>query len=267
MILQGYGGTGKTTLIHQITRTFKENDFKHSLAKMAMSGIAATIIDAVTLHWWAGINVKSSKGENWVNRAGPEIRRRTNNVTGKNYIIVDKFSMLTKQMLACVSEVVTSVAMNLGVGDDKLPFGGINVILAGDPHQFPPVGNPSRALYACLPNKIGKGAIGRLIYEQFETVVTLEEQKRVTDKGWNKMLLRLREGACTLEDVEMVESLILSNCADSTRFDQQPWNRCVLLTPRNATRKPWNEEFATRIIIEDRHWIYVSKAGDIPLEG
>ena len=31
--------------------------------------------------------------------------------------------------------------------------------------------------------------------------------------------------------------------------------------------KPWNKEFATRIFIEDRHWIYVSKAEDIPLEG
>ena len=104
MILQGYGGTSKTTLINQITRTFKENDFKHSLAKMAMSGITATIIDAVTLHWWAGINVKSSKGENWVNRAGPEIRRRrTNNVTGKNYIIfyADKTDAGTAQGNLC----------------------------------------------------------------------------------------------------------------------------------------------------------------------
>ena len=58
--------------------------------------------------------------------------------------------------------------------------------------------------------------MGRLIYEQFETVVTLEEQKRVTDTGWNEMLLRLREGACTLEDVEMVESLILVNSVETT---------------------------------------------------
>ena len=268
MILQGYGGTGKTTLINEITKTFQANDYQHSLAKTAMSGIAATIIDAVTLHWWAGIGTNSGKGENWVNKASPEVRkRRSNNVDGKHYIIVDEFSMLTKQMLACVSEVVTCVAMNLGVGDDKLPFGGINVILAGDPHQFPPVGNASGALYACLPNEIGKGAIGRLIYEQFETVVTLREQKRVTDTGWNDMLLRLREGACTSEDVEMVESLILANCMEKTKFDQQPWNQCVLLTPRNATRKPWNAEFATRIFIEDRRWIYVSKAEDIPLEG
>ena len=82
-----------------------------------------------------------------------------------------------------MSEVVLSVAMNLGVGDNKLLFGGLNVILAGDPHQFPPVSNPSGMLYVCLPNEIGKGGIGRLIYEQFKTVVTLEEQKQVTDKG------------------------------------------------------------------------------------
>ena len=268
MILQGYRGTGKTTLINEITKTFEANEYQHSLAKTAMSGIAATIIDAVTLHWWAGINTNSGKGENWVNRASSGVRkRRSQNIDGKHYIIVDEFSMMTKQMLACVSEVVTSVAMNLGVGDDKLPFGGINVILAGDPHQFPPVGNATGALYACLPNEIGKGAIGRLIYEQFKMVITLEEQKRVIDTGWNDMLLRLREGACTAEDVEMVESLILANCVPTTRFDWQPWNRCVLLTPRNATRKPWNEEFATRMFVEDRRWIYVSKAEDIPLEG
>ena len=61
MILQGYGGTGKTTLINEITKTFEANDYRHTLAKTALS---ATIIDAVMLHWWAGISSKSGKGKN-----------------------------------------------------------------------------------------------------------------------------------------------------------------------------------------------------------
>jgi len=76
------------------------------------------------------------------------------------------------------------------VRDDSYvqPFGGVNVILCGDFHQFPPVAGKKRCpLY--YPNDIEKGdspefCLGRELYEAFQTVVVLEEQVRVTDPVW-----------------------------------------------------------------------------------
>ncbi|KAJ7599165.1 hypothetical protein C8J56DRAFT_725410, partial [Mycena floridula] len=100
--------------------------------------------------------------------------------------------------------------------DDGLPFGGLNVIICGDPHQFPPVANATGcradslgALYCTSrPSDKAKSVRGRALWEQFDTVVSLTGQVRVQDPDWNNMLLRLRHGACTEGDVMMVDKLV-----------------------------------------------------------
>ncbi|KAJ7575007.1 hypothetical protein C8J56DRAFT_802131 [Mycena floridula] len=59
---------------------------------------------------------------------------------------------MTKLTLAYVDEIVSQVLKQVAAqdsdirGDDSLPFGGLNVILCGDPHQFPPVANRTGTL-------------------------------------------------------------------------------------------------------------------------
>ncbi|KAJ7582248.1 hypothetical protein C8J56DRAFT_1056402 [Mycena floridula] len=115
-------------------------------------------------------------------------------------------------------------------GDSTLPFTGYNVILCGDQHQFPPIANLLGALYCDLANDTDEGTCGRALYEQFTTVVSLIKQHRVDDSVWNDMLLRLRVGECTAEDVEMVKGQILEKIP--TDFDAPPWNDVAFLTVR-----------------------------------
>jgi len=67
---------------------------------------------------------------------------------------------------------------------EELSLGGVNVIILGDFHQFPPV---ARSLHDALfyPNNSVTDStlsmIGRVIYEEFTMVVILKEQKRITD--------------------------------------------------------------------------------------
>ncbi|KAF8224229.1 hypothetical protein L208DRAFT_1156553, partial [Tricholoma matsutake] len=44
MLVQGAGGTRKTTLIEEVTKTFVECNTGGMLAKMAMTGMAASLI-------------------------------------------------------------------------------------------------------------------------------------------------------------------------------------------------------------------------------
>ncbi|KAJ7307863.1 hypothetical protein DFH08DRAFT_639660, partial [Mycena albidolilacea] len=82
------------------------------------------------------------------------------------------------------------------------PFGGINIIVAGDFAQLPPVGSPSlfcgdrlQVPDAIQPKMtIGKqkNAIGKIIWQQFTTVVILKQNMRQTKTS------EADENLCTL---------------------------------------------------------------------
>ncbi|KAJ7599166.1 hypothetical protein C8J56DRAFT_724270, partial [Mycena floridula] len=50
MLLLGYSGTGKTVVINSIAKMFREQNVHAWLGVTATSGVAASLIDGVTLH-------------------------------------------------------------------------------------------------------------------------------------------------------------------------------------------------------------------------
>lgn len=68
-----------------------------------------------------------------------------------------------------------------GATDLTVPFGGLNIILMGDFHQFLPVDSSTLALY-CPPQQCNTLVVGKNLYEQFEMVVNFNEQIRITDQ-------------------------------------------------------------------------------------
>jgi hypothetical protein len=63
------------------------------------------------------------------------------------YLIINEYSMLVKSFLALLSKHI-SIGKEGSESGSSGSFGGINVILCGDLHQFPPVvAAPSEALY------------------------------------------------------------------------------------------------------------------------
>jgi len=74
-------------------------------------------------------------------------KRRRKNIRGKDFVIIDEISMANKIMFWCTSEIVAEVRAEEGKGSLHVPFGGMHVIICGDFHQFPPVGNVTGTLY------------------------------------------------------------------------------------------------------------------------
>jgi len=91
-------------------------------------------------------------------------------------------------------------------------------------HQFPPVGNPTGALYVDRPYKDNKQAlIGREIMLQFDTVVILKEQNRIKDSIWHNILSRLQMGECNGADLDEIQKLVLTDSMrDVPDFSQPP---------------------------------------------
>ena len=263
MIVQGQAGTGKTTLTEQITETFSVLGVQGLLGKTATTGVAATLIGGQTLHSWAGIPRKNVASASWVSSSGREVKaRRVRNITGRQYLIIDEYSMLTKGVTTSLSDVLYDL-FKCDEGDGSIsPFGGMHIIMSGDFHQFPPVPNPHAALYETEDSSV-RGKLGRHLYEQFTTVVELREQIRVTDVVWNTILGKLREGACDKNDLQEVRKLLLTN-AECNRpdFTVAPWNGVTLVTPRHAVRVQWNAATARRQSLHMGTQLYAFHAED-----
>ena len=230
-------------LIGAITETFKVHGAEAKLAKCATSGVAAVIIGGQMFHSWAGIPITRPRKENWVDTENQTIqKRRKQNIFGKQFLICDEVSMCTKQLKYRGSEIVTRVREAEGVGTVSECFGGMDIIDFGDFHQFPPVGNAGAALYCDRPETDdAHGMQGRSIFMEYDKVVILKEQMRITDDIWTGILGRLRVGECTEHDIEEVQKLVLSDVrCEIQDFSTSPWCDATLITPRNATKDLWN---------------------------
>ncbi|KAJ3803613.1 hypothetical protein EV368DRAFT_53683 [Lentinula lateritia] len=141
--------------------------------------------------------------------------------------------------------IVSNVRATLEKEGSELFFGGLNVILCGNFHQFPLVGNPTGALYDSSFQNTGKKLrfteSGFEVYRSFDRVVTLKEQIRVQDEEWLGLLSRLRVGSCMREDTNLLHSLWLDLPENETPDFKSPgWENAVLITPRHSARKRWN---------------------------
>jgi hypothetical protein len=103
------------------------------------------------------------------------------------WLAVNEVSMCTLNMVTLLSQVAGNVWAGNRVANSTVPFGGLNMVLIGDFHQFPPVGWSTSALYS-LPQQRNTSVVGKAIYEQFETVVCLTEQNHITDHQWLQIL-------------------------------------------------------------------------------
>lgn len=245
MLVLGQGGTGKSLLIGAITETFVFYGQEHILAKCATTGIAATAIGAQTLHSWAALPISRPKDDTWIDKGTKEsLRRRHKNIEGKVFLIEDEVSMEDKALSYDASLAVGKIKGEEGWAQSAYePYGGMHVIKFGDFHQFPPVKNPKGALYVDRETDGRKSQLGRNIFLQFDTVVILEKQVRVTDSVWKGILDNVRIGECSEHDVHEIRKLVLGNeeC-EVPDFNTKPWSDAILVTPRHGVREAWNEQ-------------------------
>ena len=134
----------------------------------AYTGIAASLIDGRTLHVLAGIPVRGGK------QSAQTLKKLREFWRTKHYFIIDEVSMLSQSFFAKLSQII-STAMEM---EDEKAFGGLNVILVRDFHQFlPVVACQSAPLYwpADPRHNAEDDVLGQKIFEQFTTVVQLNK--------------------------------------------------------------------------------------------
>ncbi|KAF5358680.1 hypothetical protein D9758_007766 [Tetrapyrgos nigripes] len=128
MYIGGMAGTGNTRVLVTLKQFFAKRQESHRMIAVAPTGTAAALLQGSTYHSVFGINPKE-EGEFW-NMSVSQICSRLN---GVNYVFLDEVSMLSRKDMYKISAKLAT-ALNL----PHLPFGGMNMIFAGDFAQLPP---------------------------------------------------------------------------------------------------------------------------------
>ncbi|OJA15245.1 hypothetical protein AZE42_11257 [Rhizopogon vesiculosus] len=149
-----------------------------------------------------------------------------------------------------------------GVKDADRAFGGVNVIIIGDFHQFPPIASRrSASLYwPCNPSKdSAEELLGRKLYGEFKIVVRLKEQVRVIDPEWLDLLRHVRHDSCRAHHIELLQSLVITNPACRlTDFVTPPWNEA----PCHSVHHHWNTAMAQARCREAGTQLFICTAYD-----
>ncbi len=130
VFLTGPAGSGKTFLLAKYLKYLKDN--KKKVGITASTGIAATILNGQTIHSWSGIGIKEelTKAQLYQLEDDEKINTRINKT---EVLIIDEISMLSAKRLDSLNLVCQQIRQS------TKPFGGLQVIMAGDFFQLPPV--------------------------------------------------------------------------------------------------------------------------------
>jgi ATP-dependent DNA helicase PIF1 len=217
--LTGAAGSGKTYLLNAYIQFLKSRGI--STGVTASTGIAATHMEGITIHSWAGIGILQNASNQQIEEIVGK-KRIVRRMQKTQTLIIDEISMLDGDRLDLLEKVT-----RLARGSWK-PFGGLQVVLCGDFFQLPPVSRsdepPTKPIY---DSAAWRSLDLRVCY--------LHEQYRQGDQELLGILNAIRNAA--LNDT-VVDRLRQSR---DTQFPSDPINRFVRLYSHNPAVDSENE--------------------------
>ena len=134
MFIQGKAGTGKSFLIRYIENYLTTKGIPFAVC--ASTGIAASLIDGLTVHSLFSINSTHSPPFSGVSISS----RRGFAISEIRLLIIDEVTMINRETLELVDTKLKQLSRaRRRQSDFELPFGGCSVLLLGDMAQVPAV--------------------------------------------------------------------------------------------------------------------------------
>ncbi|KAF8713523.1 hypothetical protein AX14_012976 [Amanita brunnescens Koide BX004] len=242
MYIGGMGGTGKTQVLKAVSYFFEKRNEAYRFMIVAPTGSAAALLSGSTYHSAFGINDMS--GEAQATKAMTQVRTR---LQGIDYIFLDEVSMLS-----CYDMYKISAQLCKVMNEHTIPFGGLNMLFAGDFAQLPPpIGGENVALYSRIVGKFGtkvkwqEEALGRALWHQVVTVVILwqnmrQKQQSKNDDKMRKALENMRYEDCTFEDIQFLRTQITSQLPGKSSVTDPEFRNVSIITAKNAQKDKIN---------------------------
>jgi ATP-dependent exoDNAse (exonuclease V) alpha subunit len=186
LIVIGTAGTGKSFLINAICYLFEEQDCAESLKVTIPTGIAAANIQGSTVFSLLSLMNHNLSGE--------RLHRTQMVMKDVKLLVIDEYSFLSAATIDALDHQHCKIFPQVAH-----PFGGLNIVLCGDPAQLPPV--LAQPVYA------HRGLTRHLAarFHLFDKVVELDQPFRQagndeTQKRFRLLLRRVANCDATDED-------------------------------------------------------------------
>jgi ATP-dependent exoDNAse (exonuclease V) alpha subunit len=190
VFLTGSAGAGKTYTLNAYIKWLKEH--RVPVAITASTGIAATHMNGTTIHSWSGIGIKNELSHNDL-RTMRTKQYLMKNIDKTHVLIIDEISMLHKNQINMINQALKYLR------NSPEPFGGMQVVFAGDFFQLPPVSREPE------PSKNKFAFMSKSWVEAAPIVCYLTEQFRQTKNELNSILNQIRSREVDENAVQLLQ--------------------------------------------------------------
>jgi hypothetical protein len=251
MYLGGMGGTGKSQVLKALIEFFKDRNESHRIIIVAPTGSAAALLNGSTYH--SVLNIGSDRARNDITSQS-NVRER---LDGVDYIFLDEISMV-----ACHELYQISASLAKARNMTETPFGGLNMIFAGDFAQLKPVfGSPlyshtvGTSLDASMTMRSQQSAIGKALWHQVTTVVILRQNMRQKtqsseDAKFRTALENMRYAQCTQDDIDFLKTLVAGKNAGQPNIAKKRFRNVSIITELNSQKDRLNKLGSLRFATE-----------------
>ena len=177
----GSAGTGKSVLMRSIIAKLRDKYRREPdrVAVTASTGLAACVVEGITLHSFAGIGLGREPAPELIKKIKRNPQHKTRWQRTK-VLIVDEISMVDGDLFDKLEQIARALRGN------GRPFGGIQVVVTGDFFQLPPV--PDK-------NQIAKFSFDAATWNTtIEHTILLTHVFRQKDPTFANMLNEIRLG-------------------------------------------------------------------------
>jgi hypothetical protein len=255
MYLGGMGGTGKSQVIKALIEFFNIRNESHRFVVLGPTGTSAALLNGSTYHSFLGIFISGEATKN----EGTNITQVQTRLDGIDYIFIDEVSMI-----ACHDLYKISSQLAKARNEFDAPFGGLNMIFAGDFAQLAPVngyslysGSVGTQLTSGLDDMGQESAIGKALWHQVTTVVILRENMRQKtqseeDEKLRTALENMRYGACTPDDIKFLKSRVAGRRSEQPKLSNKNFRYVSIITALNTQRDKLNQLGAERFALDNK---------------
>lgn len=228
LFITGKAGTGKTTVLREITATCKRK--KKNVVVLAPTGVAAKHAGGVTIHSFLHLPLGPYIPGMRVHKLYALKEDEIQMVNKIDIMIIDEVSMVRCDMLDEIDDVLKHYRKN------NRPFGGIQIVMFGDLYQLMPVATEEdweklKEKYAS-PYFFSSKILETMDYSMFE----LKKVHRQDDRNFITLLNNVRLGKISYAELKELEGRYNKNFVPS---DDEGYIR---LTTHNRRSKAYNNK-------------------------
>ncbi|MEX2591171.1 MAG: AAA family ATPase [Anditalea sp.] len=233
LFLTGRAGTGKTTFLH----TLKRVNLEKNMVVVAPTGVAAINAKGKTIHSFFKIDPRQiylpgdPRLQTKTKEKGISIfdsfryrKKQLDIIRRLQLLVIDEVSMVRVEILDVIDQILRVFRRKM-----HLPFGGVQLILIGDPFQLPPVVRSTEwehlSKYYDTRFFFGSNA-----FKNLQPIhIALQKIYRQKDENFKNLLNRIRESKHSYQDIELLNET--SKKYDFSLLDQG----YILLGTHNTT--------------------------------